>query len=98
MQERACEHVEHSPNLFAAPQCLGYRNEHGVATLELCLPSENVIVKKLKRVIKSVGAKSVFVASDNNYMIGKLTQALQKMKVSFESSVEGRNVCMLIRW
>ncbi|XP_047502829.1 GDP-fucose protein O-fucosyltransferase 1-like [Penaeus chinensis] len=80
--ERACEHVEHSPNLFAAPQCLGYRNEHGVATLELCLPSENVIVKKLKRVIKSVGAKSIFVASDNNHMTGKLTQALQKMKVS----------------
>ncbi|CAL4069312.1 unnamed protein product [Meganyctiphanes norvegica] len=36
---RACEHVEHSPNLFAAPQCLGYRNENGNATQELCMPS-----------------------------------------------------------
>ncbi|KAK8725470.1 hypothetical protein OTU49_010875 [Cherax quadricarinatus] len=79
---RACEHVEHSPNLFAAPQCLGYRNEHGVATLQLCLPSENSIIKKLKRVAKSIGAKSVFVASDNDLMIDKLTQALKKMKVS----------------
>lgn len=24
---RACEHVPQSPNLFAAPQCLGYRGE-----------------------------------------------------------------------
>ncbi|XP_066943775.1 GDP-fucose protein O-fucosyltransferase 1 [Macrobrachium rosenbergii] len=80
--ERACEHVEHSPNFFAAPQCLGYRNEHGVATQELCLPSESTIVKKLKRVIKSVGAKSVFVASDNDFMIEPLSKALHKMKVS----------------
>ena len=74
--------MEHSPNFFAAPQCLGYRNEHGVATADLCLPSENTIVKKLKRVIKSIGAKSVFVASDNDFMIELLTKALQKMKVT----------------
>ncbi|KAK7019718.1 GDP-fucose protein O-fucosyltransferase, partial [Halocaridina rubra] len=80
--ERACEHIEHSPNFFAAPQCLGYRNEHGVATSEMCLPSETTIVKKLKRIIKSIGAKSVFVASDHDYMIEKLTTALQRMKVS----------------
>ncbi|XP_071537854.1 GDP-fucose protein O-fucosyltransferase 1 isoform X2 [Panulirus ornatus] len=80
---RACEHVQHSPNLFAAPQCLGYRNEHGVATAELCLPSENTIIKKLKRVIKSIGAKSIFVASDNDFMIERLTRALQKMKVFY---------------
>ncbi|KAG7177838.1 GDP-fucose protein O-fucosyltransferase 1-like [Homarus americanus] len=79
---RACEHVQHSPNLFAAPQCLGYRNEHGVASTELCLPSETNIIKKLKRVIKSTGAKSIFVASDNDFMIGRLTQALKKMKVA----------------
>ncbi|KAK4318079.1 hypothetical protein Pmani_010889 [Petrolisthes manimaculis] len=79
---RACEHVEHSPNLFAAPQCLGYRNEHGNATPNLCLPSEDTIIKKLKRVIRATGAASVFVASDSDFMIGRLTSALKKMKVT----------------
>ncbi|KAK8386089.1 hypothetical protein O3P69_010667 [Scylla paramamosain] len=79
---RACEHVHHSPNLFAAPQCLGYRNEHGKATTELCLPSFSTIVKKLKRVIKATGAASVFVASDSDHLIPELTKELRKMKVS----------------
>ncbi|XP_076033993.1 O-fucosyltransferase 1 [Oratosquilla oratoria] len=80
--ERACEHVEHSPNLFAAPQCLGYRNEHGVSTKDLCLPPENLIIKQLKRVIKNIGAKSIFVASDSDHMIDKLNEALKRMKVT----------------
>lgn len=80
-QVRACEHVEHSPNLFAAPQCLGYRNEHGKATMELCLPSLSTIVRKLKRIIKSTGATSVFVASDSDHLIPELSKELKKMKV-----------------
>ncbi|MPC52829.1 GDP-fucose protein O-fucosyltransferase 1 [Portunus trituberculatus] len=79
---RACEHVHHSPNLFAAPQCLGYRNEHGKATTELCLPSFSTIVKKLKRVVKATGAASVFVASDSDHLIPELSKELRKMKVS----------------
>lgn len=88
--------MQHSPNLFAAPQCLGYRNEHGNATPNLCLPSEEAIIKKLKRVIKATGATSVFVASDNDFMIGRLTSALKKMKVSVASGCFGMLLCCVV--
>lgn len=87
---RACEHVPQSPNLFAAPQCLGYRNEKGKATMEMCLPIKEIIIRQLKRVIKNYNnaennkdnpIKSVFVASDSYHMIDELTDALKRMKV-----------------
>ncbi|XP_018012864.1 GDP-fucose protein O-fucosyltransferase 1 [Hyalella azteca] len=79
--ERACEHVEQSPNLFAAPQCLGYLNERGRATHELCLPSFSTIVKQIKRAIKKVNASIIFVASDHDHMMDQLTEAFSKLKV-----------------
>lgn len=83
LQVRACEHISFTPNLFAAPQCLGYRNERGKATMSMCLPSFELIVRHLKRVIRNGNdIKSVFVASDNNYMLDKLGEALARMKVS----------------
>ncbi|CAH1368326.1 GDP-fucose protein O-fucosyltransferase 1 isoform X1 [Tenebrio molitor] len=82
---RACDHIPDSPNLFAAPQCLGYRNEKGKATSEMCLPSKETIIRQLKRVIKKSNAdnviKSVFVSSDNNHMIADLNDALKRVKV-----------------
>ncbi|XP_075212850.1 O-fucosyltransferase 1 isoform X2 [Lycorma delicatula] len=80
---RACEHIEHSPNLFAAPQCLGYRNEYGPATREMCLPNRDLIIKQMKRVIRGLkDIKSIFVASDNNHMIGDLKSAFERMECS----------------
>ncbi|KAK6622860.1 hypothetical protein RUM43_008707 [Polyplax serrata] len=79
---RACEHVQHSPNLFAAPQCLGYQNEHGSATTDMCMPSAKTITKQIKRVLKTVkDPASVFVASDNNYMLKELTETLKRFEV-----------------
>ncbi len=57
LQTRACEFVSDSANLFSSSQCLGYRNEHGELTEELCRPSEEVIVKKLRRVVKDTKAR-----------------------------------------
>ncbi|XP_043253909.1 GDP-fucose protein O-fucosyltransferase 1 [Colletes gigas] len=80
---RACEFISSTPNLFAAPQCLGYRNERGKATSAMCLPSFDLIVRHLKRVIRNGNdIRSVFVASDNNYMTEELTKALARMEVS----------------
>lgn len=89
---RACEHIPESPNLFAAPQCLGYRNERGKATAEMCLPSKELILRQLKRVIKSINNSAnernhktilaVFVASDSNHMIEDLQASLKRMKIS----------------
>lgn len=85
---RACEHIKTSRNLFAAAQCLGYRNENGNATMDMCIPGRDVIVRQLKRHIKKANEaghgkeiRSIFVASDSNHMIGELNEALQRMKV-----------------
>lgn len=86
---RACNHIPQSPNLFAAAQCLGYRNEKGLATMDICLPSKETIIRQLKRTIKNYNAqkdkdkhiKSLYVASDNNHMIQELTDALKRMKI-----------------
>jgi len=57
-------------------------NENGQATADLCLPSHDTIIKQIKRAVKTVKAKSIFVASDNDFMVDKLSKALSKMKVN----------------
>lgn len=42
---KACEHVKESPTLFAAPQCVGYKNEKGALTSSMCLPIKSEIMK-----------------------------------------------------
>lgn len=86
---RACEHINDSPNLFSAAQCLGYRNENGVATKEMCQPSKELIFKQIKRQIKQHNEKhpinqikSIFVASDNDHMINELNNAMKHLKIS----------------
>ena len=56
---KACEHSqtggEGGPaNLFSSAQCLGYNNQHGQLTRELCLPTEQIIVQKLEQIIRSL--------------------------------------------
>ncbi|KAL1124708.1 hypothetical protein AAG570_001332, partial [Ranatra chinensis] len=80
---RACEHIKSSPSLFAAPQCLGYMNENGIATEDMCLPSAAIIMKQLKRLLRHTkDVKSIVVASDNNHMIKELTEAFKRMEIS----------------
>jgi len=80
--EAACNHVGSTNHLFSSPQCLGYRNEAGQLTKQLCLPSDKSIISQIKQVIKEVSASSIFVASDNNFMIATLTSKLKKQGVS----------------
>ena len=79
---RACEHVVNAPTLFASAQCLGYTNEHEKASTELCLPSEEIIIRQLRRTISQYKAKSIFVASDANHMIEKLNKVFKKISVT----------------
>ncbi|CAH0547243.1 unnamed protein product [Brassicogethes aeneus] len=88
---RACEHIPESPNLFSAAQCVGYRNERGKATTDMCLPSKEIIIRQIKRVIKSINnsvnnnndrtIKSIFVASDSNHLLIELRDGLRRMGV-----------------
>ncbi|XP_017478646.1 PREDICTED: GDP-fucose protein O-fucosyltransferase 1 [Rhagoletis zephyria] len=86
---RACEHVRDSQQLFASPQCLGYNNERGSLYFELCLPSKELIIRQIKRLIKSVKQsnpkneiRSIFVAADANHMLSELNTALSRMNVT----------------
>ena len=50
---RACEHTEGArANLFSSAQCLGYSNQHGRLSRDLCLPSLEIISKQLEQVLR----------------------------------------------
>lgn len=78
--QNACDHLEGSPSMFAAPQCFGYRGEHGKPTKEMCYPSDDVIVKQVKKAVKKVKAKSVFIGTDSRDLIDKMSKAIKGVK------------------
>lgn len=87
--QRACEHIKDSPKLFSAAQCVGYNNEKGEATIEMCQPSKELIIKQLKREVGAYNSlhkedpiKSIFVASDNDFMITEINEAFKRLKIS----------------
>lgn len=79
---KACQHVRDSPTLFAAPQCVGYKNERGLLTVSMCLPQKSEIIKQVKRAVKKLtNIKYIFVASDSNHMIEDLNATLQHLDI-----------------
>lgn len=80
-QERACEHLEDSPLLFSAPQCVGYSGEKGPLPREACLPQGDTVLAQLKRVVRALKARTVFVASDNDHMLPAINKALEPLHV-----------------
>jgi len=85
---KACEHISSSPNLFSAAQCLGYRNEFGKATNEMCFPGKDLILKHVRRAVKEVKAKAVYVASDNDHMVEFLSKAFKKAGVKIYKQLD----------
>lgn len=80
---KACQHVQENTMLFAAPQCVGYKNERGPLIPSMCLPQPADIIKQVKRALKKLdNIKYVFVASDSNHMIDDLNKALRHTEVS----------------
>ena len=69
--------------MFGAAQCLGYRGEHGSATKEMCLPSDETIIRDVTAVLKETGIKIVFVATDSKDMIKKMSKVPDLKDVSF---------------
>ncbi|XP_068620922.1 GDP-fucose protein O-fucosyltransferase 1 isoform X2 [Battus philenor] len=80
---RACQHVKDSPRLFAAPQCVGYKNERGILTQSMCLPQKTEIIKQLKRALKKVNnIRFIFVASDSNHLLDDLKASLRQFNIA----------------
>ena len=63
--------------MFAAPQCFGYRQEHGTPDKEMCYPSDDAIIKQVKKAVKKVGAKSVFIGTDSRDLIDKMSKVIK---------------------
>ncbi|XP_073244298.1 GDP-fucose protein O-fucosyltransferase 1-like isoform X1 [Porites lutea] len=80
--ERACEHVKdpRQTSLFASTQCI--REGSKKLTYEMCFPPKKEILKRVKKVVKKIKAKRVFVATDHDPMLKDLSQALKSLKVS----------------
>ncbi|XP_060591410.1 GDP-fucose protein O-fucosyltransferase 1-like [Ruditapes philippinarum] len=74
--ENACRHIDKSPNMFAAVQCLGY----GKASQEMCYQSEDTIVRDLGKLIKDTGCTAVFIATDSKDLKSKLSKKFEKVK------------------
>lgn len=85
---RACDLLKDTKQLFSSAQCLGYFNEHGEATKEMCSPSLDEIYSKVESAVKSAQALSVYVASDNDHMIGQLQKHLTKKIENFKKVVK----------
>ena len=58
-----------SGNLFASAQCLGYNGERGKLNIDMCNPSDRDMLSQMKRAVKRLRPKTVFVAADHNHMI-----------------------------
>jgi peptide-O-fucosyltransferase len=69
------------PQMFASPQCLGYHNELGTLTPQICQPSPELILQNIDEIVGSIGAKAVFVASDRDHMIVDINDKLSKRGV-----------------
>ncbi|KAK3715939.1 hypothetical protein QZH41_016506, partial [Actinostola sp. cb2023] len=76
----ACEHVKDSNTLFASTQCIDHGSSKKL-TYEMCFPSESEVIKRVKKTVKAIKANSVFVATDDNPLLSKLSKALKKLKV-----------------
>ena len=80
LQENACQHVKDTDKLFASPQCIRPGSNKKL-THDMCLPPLKEILKRTKKIVKKVKARSVFVATDSKPLISELTKALAKLKV-----------------
>nr|CAH40833.1 protein-O-fucosyltransferase 1 [Caenorhabditis briggsae] len=80
---RVCDHIDLEKNrpLFASEQCLGEGHHQGQLTMEMCIPNKQQIVDMIVEKVGSIGAKSVFVASDKDHMIDEINEALKPYEI-----------------
>lgn len=77
-----CTHFSKNHHLFASAQCLGYGFEHGQITMDLCMPPDELVKIQVKKMVRKMKAKSLFVAADDNHMIEEFSKLLKKLKVT----------------
>ncbi|CAJ0560410.1 unnamed protein product, partial [Mesorhabditis spiculigera] len=73
-----CDHInsDRTEQLFASAQCLNDAPRKGDFTRELCSPSEKTVIDAVVDQVGKIGAKSVYVTSDKDFMVLPLGEAL----------------------
>lgn len=85
LQVSVCEELKTGKidKLFCSEQCTGYGKDRKL-TFEMCAPSKKDILKTVKKYLKQVSAKRLFIGTDNNSMVQEFKKALKKMEVRIE--------------
>ncbi|KAL5016755.1 hypothetical protein ScPMuIL_006344 [Solemya velum] len=78
--EKACKNAVDMFSFMASPQCLGYNNKKNI-TSDLCLPSEEEVLRLTKKVVLELEATVVFVATDKYPMKEAIEDHLKDQKV-----------------
>ncbi|KAI6209440.1 Lysosomal-trafficking regulator [Aphelenchoides besseyi] len=76
--ENACKHIDSYEHFFASAQCTGDDFEFGRPSKELCFPSQDQVIEDIGEEIRRHDAKSVYVSSDNDFMLGTFHQSFNK--------------------
>uniref|UniRef100_A0A915LCC7 GDP-fucose protein O-fucosyltransferase 1 n=1 Tax=Romanomermis culicivorax TaxID=13658 RepID=A0A915LCC7_ROMCU len=86
LRDNVCTHAWSTNQLFSSAQCLGYHNENGRLTKDICQPSKDLIMRQTRAMVVSLDMKSIFVASDRNHMIDDFANSLQSLEY-FDSTI-----------
>ena len=90
---RACEHVGNGLNypFMSSPQCVGYGNKAKVFTMEMCLPKKETVITQTLEQLKKYGAKTLFIATDNQSYEDDFKAALGKASMFVDIVRIGEN-------
>jgi len=80
---RACEHVNEGKegNFFGSAACLGYENQKGFLSKEICAPSRKTIIKQLREAVKKHKINSIYISTDNDDMESSIKKNFPKLTV-----------------
>jgi len=79
--KRACTHIQEGRNFFGSAQCLGYSNEKGFLSQEMCFPSKKTIMKQVKAAVKKHKVNAIFISTDSDAMVAAFQKKFKKLKV-----------------
>ncbi|XP_033123629.1 GDP-fucose protein O-fucosyltransferase 1-like isoform X2 [Anneissia japonica] len=80
---RTCELADGSYHqLMSSRQCTGVRHDNSAPiTMEMCIQSEEQVIKELKYIVRKEQPKTIFVATDHEPMVDELTEAFPEIEV-----------------
>ncbi|XP_071836664.1 GDP-fucose protein O-fucosyltransferase 1-like isoform X2 [Apostichopus japonicus] len=78
---RTCELADgNHPRLMSSHQCMGHYSQEGV-TKEVCIQSEEQVIKELEDIITKHEAKTIFIATDHVSMEDEIQDAYPDVRV-----------------